>query len=172
MKIENFSNYEIYPNDGKILSLRRNKFIGCKDKEGYVKCTLIADDGTKWKTNLHRVIWTACNGEISQGMQVNHIDENPSNNCISNLNLMSCKENCNWGKHNDKMSKSMKGNMHKKGKNNNKSSKQVGAYKDGELIMVFPSTREAGRNGFHQSGVSACCNGKLQYYKNLQWQYL
>ena len=30
-------------------------------------------------------------------MQVNHIDENPANNNLNNLNLMTPKENTNWG---------------------------------------------------------------------------
>ena len=50
--------------------------------------------------------------------------------------------------------------------------KQVGAFKDGELVMVFSSTTEAGRNGFIQSNVSACCNGKKKTHKGYEWRYI
>ena len=50
--------------------------------------------------------------------------------------------------------------------------KQVGAFKDGELVMVFSSTTEARRNGFIQSNVSACCNGKKKTHRGYTWKYL
>ena len=56
--------------------------------------------------------------------------------------------------------------------NNPKKSKQVAAYKNGTLIMTFPSTQEAGRNGFDQGNVCACCRGKLPHYKGYNWRYV
>lgn len=169
MKIPNYSNYEIYPQEGKVWSYKSNKFIGSKrKKDGYWKCHLYGDDGTIWETNLHRVIWTAVNGEIPQGMQVNHIDENPSNNCISNLNLMTCKENINWGTRNERA---------REANTNGKCSKQVGAFMDEQLIMIFPSTREAQRNGYNQGSVAACCRNCFKRegnnsYKGFIWRYI
>lgn len=62
---------------------------------------------------LARVIWETFNGPIPPGLQVNHIDENPANNALSNLNLMTPKENSNWGTRNQrigpKVSKALKG---------------------------------------------------------------
>lgn len=163
MKIPNYSNYEIYPQEGKVWSYKSNRFVGRKDKDGYWQCTLTADDGTVWTTKVHRLVWQCVNGAIPQGMQVNHIDEDKGNNSISNLNLMTCKENSNYGSRNERMSKAK--------------SKQVGAFKNGELIMIFSSTKEAGRNGFHQSGISACCRNCFSRegnnsYKGFQWRYI
>ena len=42
---------------------------------------------------------------------------------------------------------------------------------DGELIKVWESTAECGRNGFDSSHVAACCNGKLPHYKGFRWEY-
>ena len=51
-------------------------------------------------------------------------------------------------------------------------SKQVYQYTlDGELVRVWSSTRECGRNGFSQSAISNCCNGKLKTYKGYKWSY-
>lgn len=91
MKIKKFSDYEIYPNEGKIFSLKSNKFIGAKNKKGYWQCSLYADDGIVWQTKVHRVVWIVCNGEIPQGYEVNHIDENKDNNSIDNLELVTHK---------------------------------------------------------------------------------
>lgn len=77
---------------------------------------------------------------------------------------MSPKENSNWGTRNARVAE--------KQRNDPNRSKQVAAYnKDGVLAMVFPSTAEAGRNGFTQSIVARCCNGQRQSHKGYQWQY-
>lgn len=47
--------------------------------------------------SVHRLVYLTFVGEIPDGMQINHIDEDKHNNTPSNLNLMSCKENRNWG---------------------------------------------------------------------------
>ena len=41
----------------------------------------------------------------------------------------------------------------------------------GELIREWESTAECGRNGFDQSSVTKCCNGKLPHYKGFRWMY-
>ena len=42
---------------------------------------------------------------------------------------------------------------------------------DGELVKVWESTNECGRNGFSQGIISECCNGKRKYHKNYIWKY-
>ena len=60
----------------------------------------------------------------------------------------------------------------KKGIINGKLSKRVLQLSlTGELIREWPSTQECGRNGFDQSAVSKCCNGKLPHYKGFCWMY-
>ena len=186
MKIPNYSNYEIYPKEGKIWSYKSNRFVGAKNNRGYWICNLYVDDGTIWTTSIQRLVWQCINGTIPQGMQVNHIDEDKDNNSISNLNLLTAKENSNWGTHNERVSKAKKGkkqpniskalkgrNVGWKNKISKALSKQVAAYKDGQLIMVFPSTMEAHRQmGYDQSAVSKCCRNKLPHYKGYQWRYL
>lgn len=51
----------------------------------------------------HRIIWEMFNGEIPEGKVIDHIDGNPSNNCIENLNLTDYRGNaynCKMNKNN------------------------------------------------------------------------
>lgn len=161
--LPNYSNYIIYPKQGLVWSKKTNKWVGCKDKNGYWHCALYDDKGKIWRTVLHRVIWVAVNGDIPQDLQVNHLDENKDNNRIDNLELVTRKENINFGTHNERSAKAR--------------SKQVGAFKDGQLIMIFPSTLDADRQGYNTGAVSRCCNNCFNRqgnntYKGYQWQYI
>ena len=116
---------------------------------------------------VHRVVYESVTGEpIPEGYEINHRNEIKTDNSFSNLELLTHKENNNFGTRNDRISKTM---------TNGKTSKQAGAFdNNGELIMSFPSTNEAGRNGFNASAVSACCRGVKYYktYKGFTWRYL
>lgn len=163
-KFRNYDNYEIYA-DGRIWSYKKNKFLKPNTvRGGYQQVCLIDDEGKRKMYYVHRIVWEAVTGEpIPDYLDCNHIDEDKTNCSFANLNLLSPKENCNWGSRNDRIAKA---------NTNGKCSKQVGAYKDGKLVMVFKSTNEAGRQGFHQGAVSRCCNGKLPHYKGFVWRYI
>lgn len=166
-QLPNFSDYIILPNEGLIWSKKRGRFVGSKQPKGYYYATLTDDNGKQTHRRLHRVIWEAVNGSIPEGLQVNHIDENKSNNRIENLNLMTSKENNNWGTRNERI-----GKANVKALTNGVRSKPVGGYIGGELKITFPSTAEAGRNGFDHSHISKCCRGKKKSYRGYEWRFL
>ena len=170
----NYSKYEVY-SDGKIWSYSRKKFLKqITDKDGYQVVNLCDNDGKMKMYKVHRVVWESVTGsQILDGYEINHIDENKENNSISNLELVSHKENVNYGSRNSRAGKSIS----KANTNNPKRSKAVGAFKDGELVMVFPSANEAGRNGFNQGAVSACCRNSYlregnNVFKGFVWRYI
>ena len=161
-----YSNYDVLP-DGRIWSKKRNKFLKpVKNRDGYQLVFLYDNEGKRHNESVHKITFFAVNGlwEYPEGMQLNHIDENKENNHISNLELVTRKQNINWGTRNKRIAKALT--------NHPKKSKRCAAYKDGELVMVFQSTQEAQRNGFCSGEVSACCRGKIKTHKGLIWKYL
>lgn len=159
MKFRNFDKYEVFE-DGRIFSYKSNKFLKpSTDKDGYKRVQLSDNEGNIKTYNVHRVVYEAVSGSpIPEGMQVNHIDERKYNNQKSNLNLMTPKQNSNWGTRNERRAKAR--------------SKQVGAFKDDKLVMSFQSIAEANRQCFNQGAVSECCNFKRKTYKGYTWKYI
>ena len=163
-KFRDYKNYEIYP-DGRIWSNLRNKWMKPKaNKSGYLQVNLVDNYGKKKRYTVHKIVYEAVSGkQIPKGYEINHIDEMKDNNSITNLQLLTHKQNMNFGTCSKRIAKA--------------NSKKVGAYKNGELIMTFPSTKECGINGFVQSAVSACCRNCYSrdgnnFYKGFQWAYI
>lgn len=105
---EGFSNYLI-STDGQVYSLKRDKLIEPANKNGikgsYLVVTIYNDKGQKKYMLVHRLVFMAHKGMIPKGLQINHKDENKENNCIENLELMTNKENCNYGSRNARISR-------------------------------------------------------------------
>lgn len=163
MKLEGYSNYEIYPETGQVWSYRNNRFLGGKNEWGYITTTLTDDNGKHQHWRLNRLIWTVVNGEIPKRMEINHLDENKENNSIHNLSLVTPKENVNWGTHNERVGLALL--------NHPKKSKPVLGYKNDKVYYYFPSTQEAKRFGFIQGSVARCARGERNAYQGYKWQY-
>ena len=164
-KFRDYSKYEVY-DDGRIWSYYTNKFLKpITDKDGYQQVSLSDNEGKQKTYKVHRVVWETFSGSpIPEGMQVNHINEDKTDNrFFENLNLMTPKENINWGTGIERRAKTM---------TNGKLSKKVGAFKNDELVMTFISTKEAQRQGFDSGHIVACCRGKLKTHKGYEWRYL
>ena len=148
-KFRNYDKYEVF-DDGRIWSYKSNKFLKPQtDNKGYQMVCLYDNEGKGKNYKVHRVVWESVIGsKIPDGMQINHRSEIKTSNMITNLELVTPKENANYGSRNSRISKTM---------TNGKTSKAVGAFKDGNLVMVFPSISECGRNGFCRVAVAACC---------------
>ena len=161
MKFRNYDKYEIYE-DGRIFSYWTNKFLKpITLHNGYQRVYLYDNEGKRKIYLVHRIVYETFSGEpIPSNMQINHRSEDKTDNrFFENLELVTPKQNINYGSRNERVSKAL--------------SKQVGAFnKNCELVMTFSSTQEAERKGFCHSAVSRCCNGKLPNYKGYTWRYL
>ena len=166
MKFRDYTKYEVFK-DGKIWSYSHKKWLKpVANKYGYQIVCLSDNEGKQKTYLLHRVIYETFSGEqIPNNLQCNHISEDKTDCSFSNLNLLSPKQNSNWGTRNKRITKA---------NTNGKLSKAVGAFKDGKLVMTFPSKAEAGRNGFDSGSVGRCCRGVKNYktHKGFEWRYL
>ena len=174
-KFRDFSNYEIYA-DGRIWSYKKKRFLKpYTNKNGYQSVLLSDNEGKIKRYYVHRIVWESVTGEpIPEGMQINHRNEiKTDNRFFENLELVTPKQNLNYGTRNNRAGKTISKAL----TNNPKRSKSVGAFKDGKLVMTFPSANEAGRQGFNQGNVSACCRNCFNregnnVYKCYTWRYL
>ena len=83
---------EYYHKDGQVYN-EEHRLLGSKDKQGYIKFATCSGNRSSTKQWLaHRWIWTQVNGEIPKVYDVDHIDFNPSNNKIENLQLVTRKQ--------------------------------------------------------------------------------
>ena len=79
-------------------------------KNRYMAVTLKDDSNNRVTRLLHKLIYEAFIGDVPEGKQINHIDENKANNLIlfdtqgnitySNLEAVTPRENCNHGTRN------------------------------------------------------------------------
>lgn len=167
--IEGYEGYEI-SNLGKVKSMNYSRtdkekiMKPCKNNYGYLVVYLYRNRKRKL-FYVHRLVAAAFIQNPKGFEQVNHIDENKSNNAVENLEFCNAKYNINYGTRNERMAFSK--------------SKAVEAskYPDfREICLRFSSSAEAGRNGFAESGVGACCRGCYNRegnnrYKNLYWRF-
>lgn len=160
---------------GKILTLKLSKPTK-RSNIGYLQAHLWKNGKGKFYT-VHRLVWIAFNGEIPQGFEVNHIDENKYNNRLDNLNLLTSKENKNWGTRNKRIADALKGRK-RPSEIFEKLRRPIEAVnEDGTIVYTFVSISEAERNGFSRTAIKACVNNRYwnnkgkNIYKDLIWRY-
>ena len=104
--------------------------------------------------------------EGDEGKKINMVifnEDGSINKEKTTIEWATYEENNNYATRNERISKA---------NTNGKLSKRVLQFTlDGEFIREWPSTRECGRNGFHQGNVAACCRGELKQYKGFLWMY-
>lgn len=92
---------------GNVRSLKCGKVRVLKPSishNGYYLVNLYKDGESK-SFYVHSLVVTAFKGPIPAGMQVNHINEDKTDNRLENLEIVTAKQNCNHGTRNERMAK-------------------------------------------------------------------
>lgn len=174
--IEGYENYKV-SNFGRIKSLNYNRtgvekiLKPAKHRDGYLLVYLCRNGKGKWFL-LHRLVAEAFLPNPEGFEQVNHRNEDKTNNVVDNLEWCSRWYNMHFGTMQERAAASKI--------NHPALSKAVEAskYPDFRTIELrFASTQEAKRNGYAQSNVSACCRWcysthRRNFYKGLYWRYV
>lgn len=125
------------------------------NNKGYCIVELCLDAKRK-RYSVHRLVANAFIANNNNKEQVNHIDEDKQNNYVGNLEWCTCKENVNYGLHNEKISKT-------------KGTKVV-CSNDNGYYAEFHSISEAGRvMGIPQQNISRCLSGKTRKAGGYYW---
>lgn len=146
---------------GRVRSLNYNKtgkkiiLSPGKDTHGYLFVNLCKNGKIK-NNRIHRLVATAFLPNWFDDPQVNHIDEDKTNNHVDNLEWCDAKYNANYGTAIERMIKSL--------------SKPVLQFTlNGEFVREWKSIKETERNGF--GAVDKCCQGKRKTHKGYIWRY-
>ena len=99
IKCEVFEYHHIYTNFGankygQVYNKKTKRCsIGNLQPSGYLKTQLNQIGLPPKHFYIHRLVYECFNGDIPDGMQINHIDSNRQNNCIDNLEIVTKSEN-------------------------------------------------------------------------------
>lgn len=166
-------------NLGRIKSLPRNRKFRhgyykttekllkqTKLKSGYKQARLYKENGEYKQFNVHRIVAEAFIPNPDNLTQINHKDENKSNNAIDNLEWCSQEYNLKYGTCMERSQ--MTRALNRKYKH----VLQIDKY-TGEIIKEWNSVKETEiLGGFSYSGVLECCNGKLKTSCKYKWRYV
>ncbi len=93
-KIPDYSRYRV-TRDGRVKIEHYDKrwMTPVSDKLGYQRIYMIGDNGKRKGVYLHRILALVYLPNPENKPHINHIDNNPSNNCLTNLEWCTHKEN-------------------------------------------------------------------------------
>ena len=175
LPIEGFPDYLI-TSQGRVFSLKYGKLKELKpriNRDGYLDVPLYKN-GKQYRKFIHQLVAQAFISNPYNKPEVNHIDEDKTNNHVSNLEWMTHMENLNHGSRNERAGKAISktnGDGRRKGLNNPRARAVVGFKIDGCGIKYYKYIKECEKDGFIQSAIVQCCKGKIKSHKNYKWFY-
>ena len=154
--IEGYPDYEV-SSMGRVKSLKYGKekiLKNCKDGKGYLYVNL-CKEGKPKNYFIHRLVAQAFLPNPNNLPQVNHRNENKTDNRVENLEYCDSKYNINFGTRTEKTQKPI-----------------LQFTKNGDFIKKWNSATQIQRElGFNNSHISNCCKGKRKTCGGFIWGY-
>lgn len=182
--IEGFDLYEV-SNTGKVRSkdrtthnrngsfIKKGRILKPVDNgTGHLKVEL-KQDGRKKRAYVHRLVAIAFIPNPEEKLFVNHIDNNPSNNNVENLEWCTHKENMDWMNSQGRARRTKEWLNHLHTSQEKTYMAVVGTnILTGEKIY-FSKLNDVKEAGFQPSCVCCCCKGKrgTKQHKGYEWNY-
>ena len=209
--IEGYEGYYQISNMGRVKSLERTvrcnrgyrtvpeKILeGSKNTYGYLQVELCQEAKKNYCT-IHRLVAQAFLDNSEGYKEINHKDEDKTNNCVENLEWCDRSYNTNYGTRNQRAGEKLRGRKHseetikkiaeklrgrklseetikkiaEKQRNNSRTSKPVYSVDKvtGE-IKEYPSAKEAERcTGIYHGSIIRCCRGERNSAGGFHWFY-
>jgi hypothetical protein len=127
------------------------------DCDGYVLVTL-SKENRSYTRKVHRLVAEAFIPNPERLPQVNHLDEHPGNNFVTNLEWCTAKQNANYGNRNQRMSKALTHPI-------------LQLTTAGKLIKKWQSARDAEIHGYEKSGIYRVARGEWKTHAGYVWEY-
>ncbi len=133
--------------------------------DGYVRVCL-SNRGTHKHYTVHRLVALTFIPNPDNLPQVNHKDENPQNNSVDNLEWCTGKQNCNYGKHCQRIRDRLAIKHHL--------AKAVAKLDEsGNILETYKSINDAARQlGIRGENITRCCKGKYNQSCGYKWKYI
>lgn len=137
---------------GKVWSYKSKRFLTpYTDGRGYLQVKLFKDNEEK-QYKIHRLIAMAYIPNPENLPQINHKDENKTNNCLQNLEWCNAKYNNNYGTRIEKIKK------------------PIFQYDlDGNFVREWPSATDVGKEVI--KGINNCLRGRAKSAYGSIWKY-
>lgn len=166
--IEGYEGLYQVSSEGRIKNIKRDKILSNLNVNGY-KAINLHKNGVMKQYKIHRLVAETFIPNPNSLPQVNHKDENKSNNFVfinedgsvdsekSNLEWCDASYNSNYGTRNHRISETKKNILYQ--------------YSGNILVAVYPSLSELQTKGFNIGHISECCKGFRKTHKGYRWSY-
>lgn len=159
-EIKDWPGYYIY-SDGRVWSEKSKKFLKPQpNSKGYLRVCL-SNGSIKKCVAVHRIVAETfiINDDPDNKIEVNHINENITDNRVENLAWIAPYGNIHYGTRGERIAKA-----------NGKSVRQYTI--DGELLGVYDSCASAARiTGLNRQGINNCALGKTKTSGGYIWRW-
>ena len=151
-------------NLGRVMSARRKSQIilkPLKSKFGYCRVCLFNEKGRRWVA-IHRLVARAFIPNPNNLPEVNHKDEDRTNNRVDNLEWCTAEYNTNYGTRNVRAGETL---------SKMKKIPVVQIYNE-KIIKIWDSAKKAGEFlKLDPGNITKCCKGKRKLIGGFRWEY-